>query len=209
MHWAHSARYLELKELLKIQFTMFCKAGNMTNFRGGLLADLFLASISETNRCWILYFLSARNLGVISLQNKKCLKNWKFLLILSRNFLARRKCLAKAPAQYVMCDKAVPIISQIACCSCGRVLFELPAQAHLFEVLVNDGNWHVGLGSKCALIHRSRGLQRVLWVGTTVLNGVHEEKSNPQFSLQGLRHPTWLSSVPHAAWQPSTQCLSS
>lgn len=40
-----------VKELLKIEFTMFFRAGNMTNFRGGLLAVPFLASISETNRC--------------------------------------------------------------------------------------------------------------------------------------------------------------
>lgn len=29
----------------------------------------------------------------------------------------------------------------------GTVFFELPALPHLFEVLVNDGNWHVGLAS--------------------------------------------------------------
>ena len=40
-----------MKELLKIEFTMFFRAGTMTNFRGGLWADPFLASISETNRC--------------------------------------------------------------------------------------------------------------------------------------------------------------
>lgn len=44
-----------VKKLLKLPFTtfffFFFKAGNMTNFRGGLLANLFLASISETNRC--------------------------------------------------------------------------------------------------------------------------------------------------------------
>lgn len=83
----------------------------------------------------------------MALRNKKCLENWKFLLILSRDFLARRRHLAEAPALCVVCDKVAPIISEIACCSCGHVLFELPAQPHLFEVLVNDANWHVGLGS--------------------------------------------------------------
>ena len=46
--------------------------------------------------------------------------------------------------------------------SAGTVFFELPALPHLFEVPVNDGNWHVGLTSQCSLILKSQGLQRAL-----------------------------------------------
>lgn len=46
--------------------------------------------------------------------------------------------------------------------SAGTVFFELPTLPHLFEVSVNDGNWHVGLASQCSLILKSQGLQRAL-----------------------------------------------
>lgn len=82
---------------------------------------------------------SAKNLGVIAPQNKKCLENWKFLLILSRDFLARRRHLATAPAQCVASDKAAPIISEIGRCSGASFLNLLPCLI-FFEVCVSDGS---------------------------------------------------------------------
>lgn len=81
----------------------------------------------------------------------------------------------------------------------GTVFFELPALPHLFEVLVNDGNWHVGLASQCSLILKSQGLQRALWVSTTVLNHAREEEHNLKFSL-------WVCGVIATGWAQLQRC---
>lgn len=98
--------------------------------------------------------------------------------------------MAKTPALCVSCDKAAPIISEIARCSGGRILSELPALSHLFQVRVSDGNWHVGLSSSCSLMLGSRGLQREPCIGTAVLSGAHEEPCNPEFRPQVWSHRT-------------------
>lgn len=64
-----------------------------------------------------------------------------------QGFLGKKEAFGKSTCQRGVRDKAVPIISEIACRSCRRSLFELPAPSHLFEVRVNGGNWHVGLSS--------------------------------------------------------------
>lgn len=67
---------------------------------------------------------SVRNLGIMVLRNKKCLENWKFLLIFSRDFLVRRRYLVEVFVLCVVCDKVAFIIFEIVCCSCGYVFFE-------------------------------------------------------------------------------------
>lgn len=65
--------------------------------------------------CFFFFFFSARNLGGI--EEQEMLRELARSLNPRQGFLGKQRHLAKAPAQYVARDKAVPIISEIARCS--------------------------------------------------------------------------------------------
>lgn len=86
----------------------------MTNFRDGLLTDLFLASVSETNRCRALYFfLRERNFGNDDSEVQGTHGELKVPINLQQGLLGRKEAVFRGTCPVDPTCEAVPIISWI------------------------------------------------------------------------------------------------
>lgn len=92
-------------------------------------------------------FLSARNVRGNSSEEQEMVRELEIPITPQQGLLGKKKAFAKAPAWCVSCDKAVPVILPDCTLQSQVHPFELGAWPHLFEVLENLGNWHIGHGS--------------------------------------------------------------